>query len=85
MCTTLSISPHKDVRLISRLGEKISDSLGLIWEDRIWRKNSGFLRSLQISRELGLFRQNYCGCLYSLRFLEPHAAKTISRGEKIER
>lgn len=65
LCTTLSISPHKDVALISRLGKELAESHGLIWEDRIWRKNDGFLRSLKISGELGLYRQHYCGCLYS--------------------
>lgn len=65
LCTTLSISPHKDVALISRLGKEIAEACGLIWEDRIWRKNDGFLRSLRISEELGLYRQSYCGCLYS--------------------
>jgi predicted adenine nucleotide alpha hydrolase (AANH) superfamily ATPase len=65
LCTTLSISPHKDVALISRLGGEIAASRGLIWDDRVWRKNGGFLRSVQISKELRLYRQNYCGCLYS--------------------
>jgi predicted adenine nucleotide alpha hydrolase (AANH) superfamily ATPase len=64
--TTLTISPHKDVALISRLGEKIAASCGLLWQGRIWRKNDGFLRSLTISRELGLYRQHYCGCIYSM-------------------
>jgi predicted adenine nucleotide alpha hydrolase (AANH) superfamily ATPase len=65
LATTLSISPHKDVALISRLGREAAASFGLIWEDRIWRKGGGFLRSVQISGELGLYRQNYCGCVYS--------------------
>jgi predicted adenine nucleotide alpha hydrolase (AANH) superfamily ATPase len=66
LATTLSISPHKNVTLISRLGREASISCGLTWEDRIWRKRDGFLRSVQISKELGLYRQNYCGCLYSM-------------------
>jgi len=63
--TTLTISPHKDVALISRLGGEIAASHGMIWQERIWRKNDGFLRSLAISGELGLYCQNYCGCLFS--------------------
>ena len=66
-CTTLTISPHKNVALINELGERISSLHGLHWENRIWRKNNGFLRSVKISRELGLYRQNYCGCVYSKR------------------
>jgi predicted adenine nucleotide alpha hydrolase (AANH) superfamily ATPase len=65
LCTTLSISPHKDVALISRLGREAAVAYGLIWEDRVWRKNNGFLRSLRICEALGLYRQHYCGCLYS--------------------
>jgi predicted adenine nucleotide alpha hydrolase (AANH) superfamily ATPase len=65
--TTLSISPHKDVALISRLGREIGAAYGLAWDDRVWRKKGGFLRSLQLCKELGLYRQSYCGCLYSKR------------------
>ena len=66
MSTTLTISPHKNVKLINEIGESISSSNGLKWESRIWRKNNGFLRSVKISRELGLYRQNYCGCTFSI-------------------
>ena len=65
LCTTLTISPHKNIALISRLGMEIAERAGLIWEDRVWRKNGGFVRSVQISKELGLYRQSYCGCVYS--------------------
>lgn len=65
LCTTLTISPHKDIAIISRLGAEIAEQAGLTWEGRIWRKNNGFLRSVQISKELGLYRQSYCGCCYS--------------------
>ena len=64
-CTTLTISPHKNVNLINSIGEKISVNNNLIWENRIWRKNNGFLRSVRASRELCLYRQNYCGCKFS--------------------
>jgi predicted adenine nucleotide alpha hydrolase (AANH) superfamily ATPase len=65
LCTTLSISPHKNVTLISNLGREAAAVHGIIWEDRIWRKNNGFYRSFKICEALGLYRQNYCGCLYS--------------------
>ncbi|MBQ6773589.1 MAG: epoxyqueuosine reductase QueH [Synergistaceae bacterium] len=66
-CTTLTISPHKNVTLINSLGERISSHYGLKWQNRIWRKNNGFLRSIRVSKELGLYRQNYCGCVFSHR------------------
>ena len=67
MSTTLTISPHKNVSLINELGQSISNSHGLKWENRIWRKNNGFLRSVEASKELSLYRQNYCGCVFSVR------------------
>ena len=70
-CTTLTISPHKNVNLINSIGENISLTNGLSWENRVWRKNNGFLRSVRASRELGLYRQNYCGCMFSTRLNTP--------------
>ena len=67
ICTTLTISPHKNVELINRLGQEIANSHGLHWENRVWRKRNGFLRSVRASKELGLYRQNYCGCAFSSR------------------
>lgn len=67
LCTTLTISPHKDPALINRIGYEVANRYGLIWIERIWRKNSGFKRSVELSREIGLYRQSYCGCIYSFR------------------
>ena len=67
MCTTLTISPHKNAALINSIGQEIAEACGLHWENRIWRKNNGFLRSVRASKELGLYRQNYCGCTFSIR------------------
>ena len=64
--TTLTISPHKNVKLINEIGEHVSAFYGITWQSRVWRKNNGFLRSLKASRELGLYRQNYCGCVFSM-------------------
>jgi predicted adenine nucleotide alpha hydrolase (AANH) superfamily ATPase len=67
ICTTLTISPHKDPALLNGIGEEISRARGVEWVERVWRKGGGFARSARISRELGLYRQNYCGCEYSRR------------------
>ncbi|MCF4150819.1 epoxyqueuosine reductase QueH [Dethiosulfovibrio sp. F2B] len=67
LTTTLTISPHKDPELINSIGREEADRLGLLWEDRVWRKRDGFLRSVRESRRLGVYRQNYCGCIYSMR------------------
>ncbi|WP_286934790.1 MULTISPECIES: epoxyqueuosine reductase QueH [Aminobacterium] len=67
LCTTLTISPHKDPIRINNIGEGVARRYGLTWLHRVWRKNNGFVRSVQASRAMRLYRQSYCGCLYSLR------------------
>lgn len=72
--TTLSISPHKDSQMINLIGLEL-DSLsqtqnGPIFLQSDFKKNSGFLRSTQISQEYGLWRQDYCGCIYSKQNME---------------
>ena len=67
VCTTLSISPHKDPAVINRIGRERAEAAGVGWIDRIWRKNDGFRLSAAMSRKMGLYRQNYCGCVYSER------------------
>lgn len=67
LCTTLTISPHKDPERIHRIGKAICEKNGLLWLDRTWRKNGGFQESIRESRRLGLRRQDYCGCRYSIK------------------
>lgn len=67
LTTTLTVSPHKDPCVINAIGEKLSLDHHLTWIPRVWRKNNGFKRSVDESKKLGLYRQNYCGCIYSIR------------------
>ena len=67
LCTTLTISPHTDPARINRIGAAVDKKSGLVWLDRIWRKNGGFRESVLESRRLGLRRQVYCGCRYSFK------------------
>jgi predicted adenine nucleotide alpha hydrolase (AANH) superfamily ATPase len=67
LCTTLTISPHKDPARINRIGGIVAERFGLTWLPRIFRKGEGFRRSVEESRRLGLYRQDYCGCVYSRR------------------
>jgi len=79
LSTTLTISPHKDGALINAIGEETARAFGLRWLSRIFRKNNGFVRSVAMSKELGLYRQSYCGCIFSLRRGEAH--ESVSGGE----
>lgn len=66
-CTTLSISPFKDAQKLNVIGEELaqSDTTGPKWLPSDFKKKGGFLRSLKISEEYSLYRQEYCGCVYS--------------------
>ncbi|HOM30524.1 MAG TPA: epoxyqueuosine reductase QueH [Acetomicrobium flavidum] len=65
--TSLTISPHKDPDLINAIGLGLANRACLAWIGRVWRKGGGFARSVAKSKELGLYRQRYCGCVYSIR------------------
>jgi len=70
-CTTLSISPFKDSDKINKIGKELSQlqnasySKTPIWLYSDFKKKNGFKRSLEISKEYDLYRQDYCGCIYS--------------------
>lgn len=66
-CTTLTVSPHKDAQRINALGYEICAEYGVKWLPGDFKKRNGYKRSIELSNELGLYRQDYCGCLYSKR------------------
>ena len=61
MMTSLTVSPHKNSRMINEIGAKISDN----YLSSDFKKEDGYLLSLELSKKYDLYRQNYCGCLYS--------------------
>ena len=65
--TTLSISPHKNAQRISEIGEKLADKYGVKHLPTDFKKKGGYLRSIALSEEYHLYRQNYCGCIFSKR------------------
>lgn len=69
-CTTLTLSRHKNAQLINSLGEEIGQAEGVKWLPSDFKKRGGELRSTQLSRQYGLYRQDYCGCEFSLRARE---------------
>ena len=62
--TTLTISPLKDAKLINAIGESLQNK-NLVWLHSDFKKRDGYLRSCELSKEYNLYRQNYCGCVYS--------------------
>ena len=65
--TTLSISPHKDAARINQIGQELEKEFGVKHLPSDFKKKNGYLRSLQLSEEYGLYRQDYCGCEFSAR------------------
>ena len=63
--TTLTVSPHKNYNMISAIGWELSVKYNLEFLDMDFKKKAGFQRSIQMSKEYGLYRQNYCGCEFS--------------------
>ncbi len=69
--TTLSISPLKNASLLNSIGDELSKEYGVPYLFSEFKKRGGFQRSTELSKEYGLYRQNYCGCVFSKRKAQP--------------
>lgn len=65
--TTLSISPMKNAKKLNAIGAALEEEYGVRYLFSDFKKKDGYKKSAEISREYGMYRQNYCGCVYSLR------------------
>lgn len=65
--TTLSVSPHKDAALLGKIGEELEARYGVKHLPSDFKKREGYKRSVALSNEMELYRQDYCGCEFSLR------------------
>lgn len=65
--TTLSISPHKNANKINEIGSKLEEELGIKHLTSDFKKKNGYKRSIELSKEYELYRQDYCGCEFSKR------------------
>ena len=69
-CTTLSISPHKNADLLMQIGEELSENYGVPYLPSDFKKKNGYKRSIELSREYDLYRQDFCGCRFSKKAKE---------------
>ena len=76
--TTLTISPLKDAGTINTLGRSIGEKYGVSWLPSDFKKKNGYKRSVELSKEYGLYRQDYCGCVFSRRERENFLASEKS-------
>ena len=63
--TTLSISPLKNAVKLNEIGERLAEEYYVNWLPSDFKKRGGYQRSIELSKEYDLYRQNYCGCVYS--------------------
>ena len=66
-CTTLTLSPHKNATWINEIGEELNQKYKPTYLYSDFKKKNGYKRSIELSKELNLYRQDYCGCIYSIR------------------
>ena len=65
--TTLTISPHKDCTFINECGARLQEECGVPYLFSDFKKHEGYKHSIELSKQYNLYRQNYCGCVYSKR------------------
>lgn len=74
--TTLSISPLKNADKLNEIGKRVGEALGVAYLQSDFKKKNGYKRSTELSKAYGMYRQDYCGCIYSYR--ERHRQETAS-------
>ena len=65
--TTLSISPYKNATVLNRIGEVLEDKYKVNYLYADFKKKEGYKRSIELSKQYNLYRQEYCGCKYSMQ------------------
>lgn len=66
-CTTLSVSPYKDSQRLNKIGKYLEEKYGVKYLYSDFKKKNGYKRSNELAREYDIYRQDYCGCRYSIR------------------
>jgi predicted adenine nucleotide alpha hydrolase (AANH) superfamily ATPase len=80
--SVMSISPHKSVAMLDEAGSRAAEEYGVAYEGFNFKKKDGFRRSVELSKELGLYRQDYCGCRLSREESMQRAAHRRTRDEQ---
>ncbi len=76
--TTLSISPHKDSQVLNQIGKELEEEFKIKYLYSDFKKKNGFKRSVELTQEYDMYRQDYCGCVFSYK-------EARKRQEKIDR
>ena len=81
-CTTLSVSPYKDALRLNRLGEQYGQETHVRFLPSDFKKKEGYKRSIELCRKYDIYRQDYCGCEFSLL---PEKRQELEKKEEAER
>ena len=76
-CSTLTVSPHKNAKIINEIGDNIGKKYNIKWLYSDFKKNEGFKQSIELSKKYELYRQDYCGCKYSKRDREKEKQESL--------
>lgn len=77
--TTLTVSPHKNAELINSIGIGIEKEQGIKFLISNFKKQNGYKRSIELSKENNIYRQNYCGCEFALRIQQIEAPESLNK------
>lgn len=82
--TTLTVSPYKNYDVISEIGRKLEGEYGVAYVCGNYKKKDGYRRSVALSNEYGLYRQHYCGCVFSEKQAEEdRAARALKKAAEV--
>ena len=79
--TTLSISPLKNAEKLNEIGDRLSEEYGIAYLNSDFKKKNGYKRSVELSEEYGMYRQYYCGCVFSKRERDAQIAAKAAAGD----
>ncbi|MEG2053421.1 MAG: epoxyqueuosine reductase QueH [Oscillospiraceae bacterium] len=83
-CTTLSISPYKNSVWLNEIGQELATKYAVEYLSSDFKKNDGYKKSIAFSRQYSLYRQNYCGCIFSRLQREKEEAQGHLQGENCQ-
>ena len=77
--TTLTVSPHKNAEIINSIGNALEKEIGVKFLISNFKKNDGYKRSIELSKENNIYRQNYCGCEFALKIQQKEAPESLNK------
>ncbi|MDU1827923.1 epoxyqueuosine reductase QueH [Anaerococcus sp.] len=79
-CTTLSISPYKNSKWINQIGKALEENYGVKYLYSDFKKRNGYKISIDLSKQYDLYRQSYCGCIFSYKEMQEHKKNINQEG-----